>query len=257
MSEFQLPTTKTEAIRKSPRTMILYGPPKVGKTTILSYLDNCLNIDLEKGTDMISALKVDISKLPESIENDNPLAGLNSLLAKIIKEGRPYQYGAVDTTSALEELCLPLAKKLYRDTPMGKNFDIKEEGKSILELPNGAGYWWLRIAFFKVCDAIEKAFPRVIYVAHLREKLIEKEGKEVSANDIDLTGKIKSNLAARCDAIGYLYRSGDDTIISFKSSDNNVCIGARSEHLRGKEILLGESEGSNIKTVHWDSIYVD
>lgn len=257
MSEFKLPTEKIAAIRQSPRTLLMYALPKIGKTTMLSYLDNCLNIDLESGTDMISALKVDVKNHPKSKELNNSLAGLNSILEDIIKAGSPYKYGAVDTVSVLEDMCLPLAKTMYKNTPMGRNFDKNNEGKSILELPNGAGYWWLRQAFFKVCDAIEKAFPRVIYVGHLREKLIEKEGKEVSVNDIDLTGKIKNILASRCDAIGYLHRDKEFTMLNFKSSENNVCVGARSEHLRGQDIVLAESEGTNIKSVHWDRIFVD
>jgi hypothetical protein len=258
MSEFQLPTEKVAAVRQSPRTMILYAPPKMGKTTMISHLDNCLILDLEKGTDMIDALKVDVSEMPKAKESGNVLAGLNELLAQIIEKGRPYEYGAVDTVSALEDLCMPLAKALYRDTPMGKNFDKNNEGKLITELPNGAGYMWLRIAFLKVCDAIEKAFPKVIYVAHLKEKLIEtKEGKEVSVNDISLTGRLKSILSARCDAIGYLHRDKDNTMLNFKSSENNVCVGARSEHLRGQDIVLAVSEGAKINSTHWDRIFVD
>ena len=34
----------------NPRTLLLYGPPKVGKTTILSKLNNCLTIDTDQGS---------------------------------------------------------------------------------------------------------------------------------------------------------------------------------------------------------------
>ena len=43
--------------------MIIYGAPKIGKTTVLSQLDDCLIIDLEQGSDMLDALKVQVNSL--------------------------------------------------------------------------------------------------------------------------------------------------------------------------------------------------
>ena len=40
---------KRKAISVNPGIMLLYGAPKVGKTTMLSKLDKCLIIDTEQG----------------------------------------------------------------------------------------------------------------------------------------------------------------------------------------------------------------
>jgi replication-associated recombination protein RarA len=61
----ELPVKKVKASRKSPKNMIIYGPPKIGKTTVLSQLDDCLIIDLEDGSDMVDALKVKVKNLKE------------------------------------------------------------------------------------------------------------------------------------------------------------------------------------------------
>ena len=61
----QLPTTKVKASRKSPKNMIIYGPPKIGKTSMLAKLDNCLIIDLEDGSDMVDALKIKVRVPPD------------------------------------------------------------------------------------------------------------------------------------------------------------------------------------------------
>jgi hypothetical protein len=258
MSDFILPTEKVAAIRKSPKSLLIYAPPKAGKTTLLSYLDKCLILDFEQGTDLIDALKVDLVGIAAEQGLDNPLPVLNQVLQKVKSENADYDYCAIDTVTALEEHALVYAKAMYQATPIGKNFDKHNEGKLVTELPNGAGYYWLRLAFFKICSGIEKVFPKVIYVGHLREKLIEtKDGKEISANDIDLTGKIKSILASKCDAIGFLYRDKENTMLNFKSDEKNSAVGARCEHLRGEEIILAVSEGAKIKSVHWDRIYVD
>ena len=48
-----LKKTKRKAISTNPKVMLLYGAPKVGKTTALSQLDDCLIIDTEGGANMV------------------------------------------------------------------------------------------------------------------------------------------------------------------------------------------------------------
>ena len=105
----ELPKAKVKASRKSPKNMIIYGPPKIGKTTVLSQLDDCLIIDLEDGSDMVDALKVKVNNLSE----------LQSIGTAIMKQGRPYKYIAIDTISKLEEWCEVEAKSIYKETHMG------------------------------------------------------------------------------------------------------------------------------------------
>ena len=54
----ELPKTKIPAATQDPKYLILFGLPKVGKTTILSTLENNLILDTESGSDYIDALKV-------------------------------------------------------------------------------------------------------------------------------------------------------------------------------------------------------
>lgn len=74
------------------------------------------------------------------------------------------------------------------------------------------------------------------------------------AANIDLTGKIKSLICANADAIGYMFRKGNQTFISFKSNDEVTC-GARPEHLRNQEFVLVESDDKGQLTYGWDKIY--
>ena len=93
MENMELPVKKVKAVRKSPKRMVIYGPPKIGKTTAVSTLDNCLIIDLEEGSDMIDALKVKVNNFTELAE----------LGKEIIKQKNPYKYIAIDTVTKLEE----------------------------------------------------------------------------------------------------------------------------------------------------------
>ena len=230
-----LPKKKVKASRKSPKNMVIYGPPKIGKTTALSQLDDCLIIDLEDGSDMVDALKVQVGSLAELAEVGKA----------IMKEGKPYKYIAIDTITKLEEWCEEEAKKIYTATPMGKNFEQKNPGASVLSLPNGAGYLYLRIAYKKWIDRLNKLADHIILVGHLKDKMLEKKGKEVATKDLDLTGKIKSITCANADAIGYIYREDDQTMISFNSMDD-VTAGSRCDHLKGETMPL-----------QWSSIFID
>ena len=220
----QLPTKKVKASRKSPKNMIIYGAPKIGKTTVLSQLDNCLIIDLEDGSDMLDALKVKATNLKE----------LADVGKAIMAAGKPYKYVAIDTISKLEEWCEAEGKKIYMKTPMGKNFEDKNPGMSILALPNGAGYLYLRMAYKKWLDKLNMLADHVILVGHLKDKMLEKKGKEVAVKDLDLTGKIKQITCANADAVGYIYREADKTMISFDSLEDTVA-GSRCEHLKGQD----------------------
>lgn len=230
-----LPKQKVKATRKSPKNMVIYGPPKIGKTTALSQLDDCLIIDLEDGSDMVDALKVQVNDLSE----------LTEVGKAIMKDGRPYKYIAIDTITKLEEWCEEDAKRIYMATPMGKNFEQKNPGASVLSLPNGAGYLYLRIAYKKWIDRLNKLADHVILVGHLKDKMLEKKGKEVAAKDLDLTGKIKSITCANADAIGYIYREDDATMVSFNSLDD-VTAGSRCDHLKGQTMPL-----------EWSNIFID
>ena len=235
METMKLPTEKVKASRKSPKNMIIYGQPKIGKTTVLSQLDNCLIIDLEDGSDMVDALKIKVNNLKE----------LADVGREIIKQGKPYKYVAIDTISKLEEWCEEEGKKIYMKTPMGKNFETKNPGMSILSLPNGAGYLYLRQAYKKWIDRMNMLADHVILVGHLKDKMLEKKGKEVAVKDLDLTGKIKQITCANADAVGYIFREGEETMVSFNSLDD-ITAGSRCNHLKGETMPL-----------NWSKIFID
>lgn len=234
-----LPTKKVKASEINPKKLIVYSKPKAGKTTLFANLDSYLMLDLEKGSDYVDAVKVSINNLTE----------LRTVGTAILAANKPYKYGIVDTATALEDMCLPLALKMYKATPIGKNF----AGDNVLNLPNGAGYMWLRQAFFSVIDYISTLFDYVILLGHIKDKQVDDKGEMVMAANVDLTGKIKSILCAQCDAIGYLYRKDNQTFISFKTNDDVNC-GARPLHLKNQDILVAEEINGVYKT-YLDKIY--
>ena len=236
-----LPTSKVKAERQNPKRMVIYSKPKTGKTTAYAGLENNLILDLENGSDYVDAMKIKISSLQELLDT-----------GKAIKAaGNPYKFITIDTVTALEDMIQPLAIKLYRATSMGKNYD----GDNVTSLPNGAGYLYIRQAFFQVLDFIDTLAPHIILSGHIKDQVVDDKGEMVMSANIDLTGKIKSLICANADAIGYMYRKGNKTILNFKTNEEVTC-GARPEHLRNEEIVVTEMQENGELEFHWEKIFI-
>jgi hypothetical protein len=263
MAEFELPTEKIVAELTNPQNLIIFSKPKVGKTTLMAELPECLILDLEKGSTYVNALKLQANNI------DDIKAIGAKIKAETAKNGvAPYKFIAVDTVTALEEICIPYAEDLYSKSSMGtawyktdKDGNWHPEGGkgkygSIINMPNGAGYMWLREAFTKVINYIKTWAPHTIFLGHVKDINLEKAGSEFSSLDLDLTGKIKRIACSKSDAIGYLYRKGNKNILSFKTSDEVGC-GARPEHLKNKEIVISEVDKDGVLTTYWDKVFID
>ncbi len=252
----ELPTKASEATRLNPKRIILFSQPKTGKSEALSRLENNLILDLEDGSGFIGGLKVNVLELA-SKEKVSPLRALKMVIDSIKesnakKGGYTYKYISIDTVSALEDIYgLELALKLYKDTPMGRNF----QGTDVRTLPNGAGYGPLRAAVQMILSEVEQLCDTLIISGHTKEKVIESEGKEMTARGLDLAGKLASIVCSQSDAIAYLYRKDNKTIANFKPSES-LTVGARPLHLKNKEIVLLESDENGNLTSNWDKIFV-
>lgn len=258
MAEIKLPTQKVKAAHQSPKNLIIFSKPKVGKTELLAQLPGCLLLDLEGGSDFVDAMKLQVT----SVEEIKAIG--EQIKAHTEEHGKaPYKYIAVDTVTALETICIPYAEILYAKTSQGKHwFKGKPNQKSgkaqygnILNLPNGAGYAYLRQAMTNMTEYLKSLAPRIILVGHVKDVLLEKDGGEFTSSDLDLTGKIKRIMSSQSDAIGYLFRKKNQNILSFKTTDEVSC-GARPDHLRNAEIVVSEMTDEGLVT-HWDKIYID
>ena len=219
---------------------------KLGKTSITAELTRSkgwLLLELEsRGADFVDAVYLQA----------NNLAEIKEIGEEIKAQGKPYKGIIVDTVTKLEEMCLPFACQLYQATPMGATWT----GTDVRTLPRGAGYVYLREAFAKMTTYISTWADQVIFVGHLADKMIEKNGEELNAVELDLTGKISRLACAAVDAVAYCYREDNKTILNFQSSDEVIC-GSRCVHLRGKQIVIAESdENSENIEYFWDKVYL-
>ena len=231
--------------------------PKSGKSSFVAAIDDNLIIDLEDGYRSLSVMKVQARTAKD----------LQEIRDAILKKGKelkkaPYKFITIDNATRLEEMSLIVAAELYRNTPMGSGWGLLTDSKGmpvkdpktgkfvvdpkadVRQLANGAGWLYLRKAIRQLIDMFKPLCESLILVCHVKDKQIRKNGEEMSEMAVDLAGKSADIICGEADAVGYLYREGNKTYLSFEGGDNTIRE-ARSPHLRGKKLLVAESNENN------------
>lgn len=256
--KIQIPLKKIVPKSLNPRNLIIFSKPKTGKTILAAELPNALILDFEDGSEFVSAMKIKVSSIEDLKE-----------IKKQIEEAKfPYEYVVIDTVTAIENITIPYAEQIYSATSPGKNWFKKNDdgtayapdsGKAkygnILNMPEGAGYSHFWSAHTKVVSFIRTFAPRMIQLGHVKDTSLDKSGAIFNTIDLDVRGKLKRIVTSDADGIGYMYRKGNQNIISFKTTDEVAC-GIRSPHLTNQELVISEMI-DGVFTAYWDKIYTD
>lgn len=237
-----LPTKPIPAETQDPKYLILFGLPKVGKTTVLAQLPNNLILDFENGSKYVDALKYCVNSLKE----------LKEVVAAIKEAGCPYKYITLDTITAIEEMCKPAAIARYRASSVfsDKYADITD----ITRLPNGQGYTFLREVIESVISLVASVTENIIICGHVKDTSLS-ESMDGSVKDLDLAGKAKRILSAKSDAIGWVHRDDDGNLCISFGTDGEILTGARPKHLACKDIIVAERTEDGDFISHWDRIF--
>lgn len=94
-----------------------------------------------------------------------------------------------------------------------------------------------------------------ILVGHVKDSITEKDGEEVNAKEIDLVGKLGKIICGMADAVGYVYRKGNETHISFKGGEGETIMEARARHIAGQDVVIATGNEDGSITTYWDRIY--
>ena len=269
MSNIVLPTERRKATDYNPRLMVLFGKAKVGKSTLMASLDNNLIIDLEDGYRALDVMVVnarsanDIFEIKHLIEEKNKENG-----------GKPfYRFITIDNATRLEEMSLVYAAALYRKTPMGANYGYKKDkignimkdknGNKVIDpkadvrqLPNGQGYLYLRSALKDMVNMFKPLCDTLILVCHVKDKQIRKNDEETTEMAVDMAGKTGDIICGEADAIGYVSRQDNKTLLSFVGGGDAIR-GSRPLHLREKVFQVAESDDQGNIKVDMSQIFLD
>lgn len=269
--DLELPDEITEPVISNPRDLIILSIPKMGKGTILGDFSkkyNAIILDLEKGGfDYIAARKLSAYTSQETSRWEsfqNYLKYRNLLMENRNK----YEYLIIDGLTDLDVLSEIGGTLLYMNSIIGKKFNRKgnvadgeklayddPDWKSVISLPEGAGYLHTRNWFLQQIDIFRQISPYRIYAAHIADKYIKDNGKdEVIGSEILLTGKLKNIIASKVTALGKLIADGDERYINFDVLNDSIIAGSRAPYLKGK-ILISKMDKDNKLTTYWENIY--
>jgi hypothetical protein len=237
--------------------MLIFGSPKSGKSSLMASLDNNLIIDLEDGYRALPVMKVQARSANDLFEIRKAILTKGKEIKK-----KPYRFITIDNATRLEEMALTYAVQLYQQTPMGANWGwLKDKGMfvkdangnkvidpkaDVRQLPNGQGWGILRQAVKQMIEMFIPLCDSLILVCHVKDKQIQKNEVEMTQMEIDLSGKLSAIISGQADAIGYVYREGTKTYISFEGGDN-IIREARSPHLRNKKFMIADSSKGDPK----------
>jgi hypothetical protein len=271
VEKMELPEEITQVTNTNPRDLVILSIPKMGKGTIMGALTrqaNAIVLDLEKGGyDYIPARKLstytnDQTTIWESFQNF--IKFRNALLEQ---KGK-YEYLIIDGLSDLDALSEIGGTLAYMNSIIGKKFNrvggvetgrkyeqYEPEWKSVLTLPEGAGYLHTRNWFMQQVEFFRQISPYRIYAAHITDKYIKDNGKEtVNGVEIALTGQLKRIFASRVTSLAKLVAEDNKRYLNFEVLNDSIVAGSRAPQLKGR-ILISEQNPEGETITYWENIY--
>jgi len=208
MSDFLDGLEITEEAVNGPSFIILYGPPKVGKSWLCRHAEKPFYIAVEKGVEKISGVgkftKDGEIYMPKDTEE------FFSMLRKFTKPGHDYKTIVLDSGMFLDKL---FTETILVENPKVKKGDSYIDAKSLQCYNFGEGYGKLlsiyEIRFFTALKYLHKRGLDVVLIAHSREKTVrDTQGDEFKKHSIDMAEfgrlSVPSLLSAKADAILFM-----------------------------------------------------
>jgi hypothetical protein len=258
-----LPAQSVPATITEPRSLLIYSDFKVGKSMLASDLSSrckALWLDYESGSAALPGVKLDVIEKVRELQRTDPSLKRIAFLLKLwgdLAACNPPRYDVIihDKLDNLEDWAVRYATAYYKNTVIGRNFT----GDTVLELPEGSGYSYLREKFLELWNAMIAAAPRSVFFTSLRMKYVGKGDNLVDTKDLDLTGKVRKIAAGFTDAPAYLRRVHENGVstnyLSFKTAEAGTFCGCRVPWLEGKEIKISEKGADGVVKVYWEKIY--
>tara|TARA_Y100000593_G_scaffold94927_1_gene197298 strand:- start:2139 stop:2795 length:657 start_codon:yes stop_codon:yes gene_type:complete len=207
-----LKVEKRKVLSTNPKIMLLYGAPKVGKTTLLSQLDGCLILDTEEGSRMIEGHILGIDSREDLLT-----------FYKDAEEGHEFKYIALDTIDKIIE---------WTEKAVCAEYQVA----NIADLAYGKGFGIVREKVLNNVKKLSSLCENVIIIGHRKTAAAVENSTAVDPQSLDISGKLKNMLMAMADAVGFVHRDDDNVLkISFEAT-NSLEAGSRCPHLRGQVI---------------------
>ena len=177
----QLPTEKTEPVMDYRRLrLLIYGPPKIGKSTFCSGMPDAVFAATEPGLDNLSVYQVPISTWDEFLDFAKLIAGGKHTFKTII----------IDTIDRLYRYCeTHVCASLGISIPEDQGY--------------GVGRGKVNAEFFRVLDKLTALPYGIVFTAHAVTKDIKTAGSTIDRTVPTLPDKVSQYLTAMVSVIGF------------------------------------------------------
>ena len=153
------PKSIQKGVKKMPRKILIYGPPKMGKSTLASLAKNSFMIPTEDRTDHIDCAKAPVVKSTKEIHD---------IFDYLLEGKHPYKRIIVDTIDWLEPLIhkktIENLAKITKTEPKSITDDHCKETAFQKGLKYHAPETWK--VFLDNCDVMRRAGFDIILIAH-------------------------------------------------------------------------------------------
>jgi len=271
--DLTLPDEISKITLTAPRDLVVLGIPKSGKGTILGNFTekyNAIVLDLEKGGyEYIPARKLS-TYTEQSTTRWESFQNYIKYRKLLLENKSKYEYLIIDGLSDLDDLSELGGTLSYMNSIIGKNFNrpkltngtygdqytpLDPEFRSVLSLPEGAGYMSTRSWFLQQIEIFRQISPYRLYAAHVADKYIKDNGKEeVIGAEIALTGKLKTIFASRVTALAKLIVEGNERWLNFDVQNDSIVAGSRAPQLKGRMLISKQDKEGKTET-YWEKIY--
>lgn len=240
--------TKPETPER-PRSMLIYGYPKVGKTAVMAGLPgNKIIMEFDGGGydyfdfDMKNVGYVQIGK-----DVDKYLGFLKALEQL---KSKP-DFLIIDSITHFGDNVLNTLAVREFNKMEGKKFP---EDMDLSALPYGKGPLFKKKVLKKQMDILTNFAKTVIFIGHIAEGKTTDFRGIGSVLEVDLEGKLKQTLTTKAEVVGIIHRSDDTTnILAFPSE--SIISGSRWGGFQDKEYIISKKIDENTIEVYWNEIF--
>lgn len=161
---------------------LIYGNPKVGKTTFAVNIPGYLLVATEKGYDYLNVYKQDISSWQDFLD----------LCAALVNQKHNYRTLVIDTTDWLYKYC-----EAY--------VNAKHQVTHASDLGFGKGFSFIRDEFSRVINKLNQSGFNFVFITHAKEKTMKTKTGEWTVMGTSLSGSPETFIAGLCNHIFYFY----------------------------------------------------
>lgn len=204
-----LPTQKTHKQTDFAKSNVLiYGAPKVGKTSFAAQFPHALFLATEAGHNFVSVHKVDIAKWEDVYE-----------LGKALKSEK----------HEFKTLVIDIADYFYKHCEL---YVMKKQGVTHpSDLEFGKGYSMVKDEFIRVVNALNYAGFGLTFISHAKEKTMSTKSEKWTVQGSSMGASAEAVICGLCDFILYFYVGSEGKRMIRTKPTKHLLAGDRSGKL--------------------------